>query len=312
MTTWTWILIATSMTALLLWLRENRLTRLCRLTSDRMLDEKEALHAFARRVGSLNDRASIGHLLEKQLHRLFPTTSVRIVVRDTMQRQRSFSRAAEVGRGASWVGALCTRDHAFGVLEIEAAAGEGLSPRAIQLFELFAHIAAAAMESHEADDSSSSSHIIERLLDREEFYARSDAEIHRAERHQSQCSLLLLDFDDLQQMNRRNGVRAVRAYFHGVFRRVRSRLRTFDLVAQLGGHEFGILLPETDRQKAKQIADRLLAGIADCVVECDGVPLRTTATIGVSTFPGDGGANLSLLLRRAEESRYRARKKQAS
>ena len=335
MTNWTWILLSTSLAAVFLWLRENRAALAGRRKSNRLLDQDDTLHAFARKIDSLADRTSIAHLLEQELYRIFPNVAIRISVpddvtqgfvqldrtdnplsltlcRDAMQRHRGLSRPARADLGASWIGALCAKDRSLGVLEITTADGDRLSPRSIQIFELFAHITAGAMERIQSDGSSPASGTMEGLLDRAEFEARAKSEISRAERHQSACSLLLIGFDDIHLMNRRNGVVAVDKYFDEIFTRIKSTLRTSDLVGQLGGQEFGIMLPETDRKRAGQIADRLLASIARCVVECDGIPLRATANIGLAGFPRDGGAELSILLRRAEEARYGAGKKRAS
>jgi diguanylate cyclase (GGDEF)-like protein len=335
MTTWTWILLSTSLAAIFLGLREKRAAVAGRRRSNRLLDQDDALQAFARKIDSLTDRTSMAHLLEHELLRLFPKAEIRISVpddiaqefvqldrtdnplslalcRDAMQRHRGVSRPARADRGASWIGALYAKQRALGVLEITASNGDQLSPRSIQVFELFAHITAGALDRIQPDGSSPASGTMRGLLDRVQFEARAKSEISRADRHQSPCSLLLLGFDDIHRMNRRNGVIAVEKYLQQLLNRIQSTLRTSDLVAQLGGQEFAILLPETDRQRARQIADRLLDSIARCVVECDGIPLRATANVGLACFPRDGGANLSILLRRAEEARYRSGKKRAS
>jgi diguanylate cyclase (GGDEF)-like protein len=60
-------------------------------------------------------------------------------------------------------------------------------------------------------------------------------------------------------------------------------LRRIDSCGRIGGEEFLVVLPETDRTEALATAERLRAAIADQSAEHEGQSLRVTASIGVAT-----------------------------
>ncbi|HRH88514.1 MAG TPA: GGDEF domain-containing protein [Rubrivivax sp.] len=83
-------------------------------------------------------------------------------------------------------------------------------------------------------------------------------------------------------------------------------LRTVDVVGRVGGEEFAILLPETDVDGAVEVAERLRAAIAAVgIPREEGVPLRVTVSIGVSTLAGN--ANLVTLMSQADDALYDAK-----
>jgi diguanylate cyclase (GGDEF)-like protein len=69
-----------------------------------------------------------------------------------------------------------------------------------------------------------------------------------------------------------------------------------------------VLLPQTDTAGARTIAERLCAAISRIVVEHDGFSLHTTASIGVASFPEHARGDLRVLLRKADEALYRAKR----
>jgi diguanylate cyclase (GGDEF)-like protein len=99
-----------------------------------------------------------------------------------------------------------------------------------------------------------------------------------------------LDLDGMKQINDRHG--------HLVGNRALSRLagvlmscaRTIDTAARFGGDEFSMLLLETDGVAAQQVARRISERL---VADQEVPPLRVG--IGISSYPGDGETNESLL-----------------
>jgi diguanylate cyclase (GGDEF)-like protein/PAS domain S-box-containing protein len=117
-----------------------------------------------------------------------------------------------------------------------------------------------------------------------------DAEIKRSERTEREFALLFLDLDGLKQINDRFG--------HLVGSQALCRLadvlcicsRVMDTPARFGGDEFALVLPETGQVPASSIARRICDSLAN-----DGKEPKLSVSIGVATYPKDGGKVDSLL-----------------
>ena len=115
----------------------------------------------------------------------------------------------------------------------------------------------------------------------------------------------ILDLDHFKQVNDRHGHDAGDRVLVAVAERARGALRDGDLVARLGGEEFGILLPGADREQARAVCDRLRRIIAEGGVPVAGATLLVTASVGLAAVtPGAPGA---AVLRAADEALYRAK-----
>ena len=100
----------------------------------------------------------------------------------------------------------------------------------------------------------------------------------RAERACAPLSLLLLDIDKFKQFNDAFGHPAGDEALRIVATLLASQVREGDLPARYGGEEFAVVLPETDAETAKQIAERIRAA-----VEAYPFPNRAvTVSIGVA------------------------------
>jgi diguanylate cyclase (GGDEF)-like protein/PAS domain S-box-containing protein len=117
-----------------------------------------------------------------------------------------------------------------------------------------------------------------------------DTEIKRSERTEREFALLFLDLDGLKQINDRFG--------HLVGSQALCRLadvlcicsREMDTPARFGGDEFALVLPETGQVPASLVARRICDSLAN-----DGKEPRLSVSIGVATYPKDGGKVDSLL-----------------
>ena len=75
-------------------------------------------------------------------------------------------------------------------------------------------------------------------------------------------SLVLFDLDGFKEANDRHGHLAGDRVIAEFARILRDEARQIDRVARLGGDEFGILLPATDEEGAKVLAERVVARAA--------------------------------------------------
>jgi GGDEF domain-containing protein len=75
--------------------------------------------------------------------------------------------------------------------------------------------------------------------------------------------------------------------------------RGADVAFRIGGDEFALMLPDTGREEALEVAQRVQATV-------DAVDSRTTASFGVAVWPDDGGSK-DVLLAHADGGLYEAK-----
>ena len=146
------------------------------------------------------------------------------------------------------------------------------------------------------------------LNNRGYFMELAEREIKKASRYGHNFTILMLDIDNFKMINDSYGHKAgdrVLVALADIFRKI---LRVADIEGRIGGEEFAILLPETDREGAVVVAERLRSLVEDCEILLQGSdsPMRFTVSIGVSA-PSSIDYNLDALLSQADDALYRAK-----
>jgi diguanylate cyclase (GGDEF)-like protein len=146
------------------------------------------------------------------------------------------------------------------------------------------------------------------LFNSRHFNTELAAELRRASRFQRPVSVLMADLDLLREVNNNHGHLAGDAVLRGVAEVLTRELRDYDTAARFGGEEFTILLPETDREGALAIAERIRAGVEVRDISLAPRPgtTRASISIGVATFPHDAKTP-ERLLDAADAALYRAK-----
>ncbi|AGA25165.1 diguanylate cyclase [Singulisphaera acidiphila] len=123
-----------------------------------------------------------------------------------------------------------------------------------------------------------------------------------AERHDKLLSLILVDVDHFKTFNDSFGHQAGDEALRIVAETLRSTTRAHDKVARFGGEEFAVLLPETDENGARMIAERLRVAIETH----HWVRRPVSASLGIATtrFPVPDAAQL---IEEADKALYRSK-----
>ncbi len=147
------------------------------------------------------------------------------------------------------------------------------------------------------------------VANRRRLDAAMEAEWSRAQRRQRPLALILLDLDHFKRINDSRGHLAGDEGLRMVARSLAALIqRRGDLLARYGGDEFAVLLPETDLQGARQVAERLRERLESLALP-DDVPLegRFTASFGVTAVTPLTGQRPEVLIDAADRALYRAK-----
>jgi diguanylate cyclase (GGDEF)-like protein/PAS domain S-box-containing protein len=141
------------------------------------------------------------------------------------------------------------------------------------------------------------------------FMEQAELELSRAVRYGSPLSLYMLDVDLFKKVNDSHGHKVGDLVLIKLAEVCGQTLREVDIIGRLGGEEFAILLPETNLEKANEVAERLREAIAKAKVPLEGgLPLHFTVSIGVTSLVSKDD-NLDVLLNRADKALYEAKEK---
>src|SRR5260370_17601058 len=99
------------------------------------------------------------------------------------------------------------------------------------------------------------------LANRREFERIMEREVGLGERRKRKLWLGMIDLDNLKRINDRQGHRAGDAALRLVGQQMQRVVRASDICARLGGDEFGVAMPETDLDRAGDVAARLRSAV---------------------------------------------------
>jgi diguanylate cyclase (GGDEF)-like protein len=142
-----------------------------------------------------------------------------------------------------------------------------------------------------------------KLPNRRGFMRALDGLVDRAGRRGESGAMLFVDLDGLKIINDSFGHRAGDEALIQVANLLTSGVRRGDVVARIGGDEFGILLETADEDSAHETAARLVDLICDCEFTHDGDELPLSVAIGVAMI--DGNDSPADVMARADEEMYR-------
>ncbi|MGB1949588.1 MAG: sensor domain-containing diguanylate cyclase [Marinobacter sp.] len=145
------------------------------------------------------------------------------------------------------------------------------------------------------------------LYNRREMTRLLEEEIARASRYRRELALLWIDFDHFKVINDSFGHAAGDAVLRNVSERMRTGIRSVDVIGRFGGEEFVILLPEMGVEDALETAERLRLLVGGRPVPLEtGDAATLTISIGVAAFPMHGHSPDSLCAA-ADRAMYRAK-----
>lgn len=197
-----------------------------------------------------------------------------------------------------------------GLIVIFADAPEYFGQVGLEPFIAFTQLATVALEQANLKISLEQMATIDptsTLLNRRALVEIIDREYAQAKRSKAPLSFLLIDLDRFKLLNDNYGHALGDEMLARVGDILKRALRSCDWVGRWGGEEFLALLPDTEEAEALVIAERIRSEVEKFSITFNRQVIRTTASIGVASFPRDGNTP-DFLLRAADAALYEAKK----
>jgi diguanylate cyclase (GGDEF)-like protein len=202
---------------------------------------------------------------------------------------------------------LIVEDEVIGVLSVQSGSVAAYDDHQLSVLTTIAQQGAVAIE-NARNYAMATVDSLTGLYLRDYFFQRLREEHNRAIRYRGTFAVLMMDLDGFKEINDTHGHYTGDRYLKELGATIRGRLRAADLACRYGGDEFCLLLPETDLEGARVIAERIRADVANLIVKGDALAIRTTVSIGVAVFPDHDTDDLNILVRMADEALYRAKR----
>jgi len=134
------------------------------------------------------------------------------------------------------------------------------------------------------------------------FQYKLDEEIVKARSSNRKISVLMVDIDNFKIFNDTFGHQAGDEALKTIAINIQRSARKIDIACRYGGEEFSFILPDTSKEEALTIAERMRTAISDNKI----MDYVFTISIGVASFPQDA-QNKEELVRKSDEALYKAK-----
>lgn len=131
-------------------------------------------------------------------------------------------------------------------------------------------------------------------------------EVSRSIRHGSPLSAIMIDIDQFKRLNDERGHAAGDRALRELVCLVKTKLRSPDLLARMGGEEFAILLPDTPASAGILTAERVRLAIEALETSFESGAIKFTVSVGVAQLDPACG-DWEEMIRRADAAMYKAK-----
>ncbi len=185
---------------------------------------------------------------------------------------------------------LIARDAAIGTLVVGARSDGGFSTERREMLEVIANQVAVSLQNarlYARMEKLATTDELTGLPNRRTFDRKLEEAVARHERAGRKFGLVLLDIDHFKEVNDTHGHPVGDEVLRRVSAVLRESVREIDVPARYGGEEFAVVLEETAREGAVQVAERIREGVAELGFEAAGERFSCTVSLGIAIWPED-------------------------
>lgn len=205
---------------------------------------------------------------------------------------------------------LTSHAHTNGLLTAESDEIDHFGERDLQMLSVVARSAALALENSELHKKTEELTIIDELTETYNyryFVQKLQEEKRRASRYDLPLSLIMVDIDWFKKLNDTYGHEIGNFVLRRLSGIIQRCIRDVDIFARYGGEEFAIILPQTHREEAAVIGERIREQVEKEIFEARQYgKLKVTVSVGVSSFP-ENGKSQEELVSVADQALYQAK-----
>lgn len=161
---------------------------------------------------------------------------------------------------------------------------------------------------HELDDLASYDQLTH-VYNRRRLMEEAEKEVSRVKRYNCPLSFLMIDIDLFKEVNDKYGHLAGDKVIQSVAAACSERIRSTDIVGRYGGEEFAVLLPFTNIDNAKILAEHIRKYIEDMEITYLENKIQVTVSIGVAEAASNKAQEIDFyyLLNKADMALYRSK-----
>ena len=279
----------------------------------RLINYETAIIMLMEADGVLVIRAAKGYENETEMNELigtriplssFPqlqllaTTQEGMLVHDT-KTHSSWENYPGMENVRDWFGVpLVVSNSTLGIFSAHTSVPGGFQEEHLRTGEALAAQAAFAVQNAQLFNQVQHLALTDPLTginNRRHFFEVALAEFERARRYGRPLSVLMLDLDNFKDNNDKYGHLVGDEILHEVAARFAQNLREADILGRYGGKEFVCLLPETDVEEVRNVAERVCRRVADEMVITRAGSIPVTISIGASELIESNNDVLSLI-----------------
>jgi len=146
------------------------------------------------------------------------------------------------------------------------------------------------------------------LYNRRYLETHLESLMKRAAQDNKPIGLLALDIDHFKLVNDTHGHAAGDDVLKEFVGRIKRSVRGIDLPARIGGEEFVVVMPDTDRETCMAVAERLRASVADSLFSLPDLDLQIPITVSIGVSLSQGASDSpAAALKRGDDALYVAK-----
>lgn len=148
------------------------------------------------------------------------------------------------------------------------------------------------------------------LYNRRYLINKLSEELERAKRYSKSLTIMILDLDNFKLFNDNNGHVKGDILLKNIAVLLKDSIRKPDFIARYGGDEFVIVMPETDKNMACNLAERLKEKLSQYNLTNLGnmTKEKISFSTGTAKFPGEADS-VDELIKKADVDLYSSKRK---